>query len=309
MVSLLPGNEITAAPLKKWPPSESSPRPVGGASGSPGTPNDTWESVARQYGLEVGKLILFNFETNDPHRVNWYLRTYVGCNTPSETRWNWTFKSAKPGIIYLPNKKVDFDDAHDAGPGQRDGGPRQIPDFHFKDPKDISDMVDGIEHIPEIGTVFQLEKALLYIAVGYPVEEAIVHNRENEYKSGVSLGMVLGADKRSRDFILSKNFQTHYSYRDSQRDLQALYQLSYLKGLTDGLEYSHHSNDQQRDRLRNVVRSQMTGVYPSFDNKDAWNHGTSFRDYYIEAAAKFNQSLLPYWFNGTLQSTLASKSP
>jgi hypothetical protein len=310
MVSLLPGNEISAAPLKKWPPPNSSPRPVGGASGSPGTPNDTWESVAKQYGVDVGKLIFFNFETNNPHAVNSYLRIYVGCNTPSATRWNWTFKSAKPGIIYLPNKTIVFDDAHDAGPGQRDGRPHKIPDFHFKDPQDISNLVDAVEHIPEVGNIFQYTKWLLYVTVGSPNEEAIVHNRESEYKSGVSLGMVLGADNRSKDFIVGRNFQTHYSYRDSSdRNMDALYQLAYLNGLKDGLDYSRHMNDQQKDRFRNVLRSQMTGVYPSYDNKEAWKQGTQLRDYYIDAGAAFNRSLLTNWVSGTLQSTLESKSP
>jgi len=109
MVSLLPGNETSAAPLTKWPPSDSSPRPVGGASGPPGTPDDTWESVAKLAGMDARKLISFNFGTTNPRAVNWYLHTYVGCNTPSATRWNWTFKGADPGIIYLPIKTIKFD--------------------------------------------------------------------------------------------------------------------------------------------------------------------------------------------------------
>jgi hypothetical protein len=64
---------------------------------------EDWESVARQFGVGVRELIFFNFLTNDPKEVNWYLRNYTGCNKPSPSGNNWMFSnSANPGIIYVP---------------------------------------------------------------------------------------------------------------------------------------------------------------------------------------------------------------
>jgi hypothetical protein len=70
---------------------------------------DSWESIARRIGIDVWKLIDFNFKTKDPREVNWYLRDYVGCNLPTNDKLNWRFSSsANPGIIYLPKKVMVF---------------------------------------------------------------------------------------------------------------------------------------------------------------------------------------------------------
>lgn len=64
---------------------------------------EDWESVARKFGVGVKELIFFNFLTNDPDEVNWYLRQHTGCNKVSPSGHNWMFSnSANPGIIYIP---------------------------------------------------------------------------------------------------------------------------------------------------------------------------------------------------------------
>jgi hypothetical protein len=64
---------------------------------------EDWESVARKFGVGVKELIYFNFLTDEPDEVNWYLRHYTGCNKVSPSGNNWMFSnSAKPGIIYIP---------------------------------------------------------------------------------------------------------------------------------------------------------------------------------------------------------------
>jgi hypothetical protein len=64
---------------------------------------EDWESVARKFNVPVKELIWFNFMTNNPDEVNWYLRAYVGCNKKSPSGNNWMFSnSASPGIIYIP---------------------------------------------------------------------------------------------------------------------------------------------------------------------------------------------------------------
>ena len=64
---------------------------------------DDLGSVARENGVPEHVLVAFNFGTNDPREINWYLRRNVGCIRATHDHNNWMFTSeAKPGIIYLP---------------------------------------------------------------------------------------------------------------------------------------------------------------------------------------------------------------
>lgn len=64
---------------------------------------DDWHTVARQFKVEVGDLLEFNFKTRNPDEVNWYLRQKVGCRKPTRDGKNWMFSSdARPGVIYVP---------------------------------------------------------------------------------------------------------------------------------------------------------------------------------------------------------------
>lgn len=68
---------------------------------------EDWASVAKQYNVNVDDLIYFNFHTNVPEEVNWYLRRNVGCNVSNDGGLNWAFSSsADPGVIYIPPSKV-----------------------------------------------------------------------------------------------------------------------------------------------------------------------------------------------------------
>jgi spore germination protein YaaH len=65
--------------------------------------NDDLGSVARKHGVPEERLVSFNFATNDPAEINWYLRRNVGCVRPTHDHKNWMFTSeASPGIIYIP---------------------------------------------------------------------------------------------------------------------------------------------------------------------------------------------------------------
>jgi len=69
---------------------------------------DTWESVADRFMVDVNELIYFNFLTTQPDEVNWYLRHYVGCNKVSPSGNNWMFSnSANPGFIFIPPAEHD----------------------------------------------------------------------------------------------------------------------------------------------------------------------------------------------------------
>ncbi len=69
---------------------------------------DSWEKLAKLHGMEVWELIYENFKTRDTAETNWYLKNYVGCDDQTSNGKNWIFStSARPGIIYVPIKKID----------------------------------------------------------------------------------------------------------------------------------------------------------------------------------------------------------
>ena len=74
---------------------------------------EDWQSVARKFDVGVKQLIYFNFMTDEPDIVNWYLHYYVGCVKVSPSGNNWMFSNeANPGIIYIPppdDESIDFD--------------------------------------------------------------------------------------------------------------------------------------------------------------------------------------------------------
>jgi hypothetical protein len=48
-------------------------------------------------------LIEFNFKTQNPEEINWYLRRNVGCKKQTRDGKNWMFSTnAAPGVIYRP---------------------------------------------------------------------------------------------------------------------------------------------------------------------------------------------------------------
>jgi hypothetical protein len=68
---------------------------------------EDWASVAAQYNVNVKDLIYFNFHTNIPEEVNWYLRRNTGCNVSKDGDRNWAFSSsADPGFVYIPPSEV-----------------------------------------------------------------------------------------------------------------------------------------------------------------------------------------------------------
>ena len=75
---------------------------------------EDWASVAKQYNVDVHDLIDFNFHTNVPEEVNWYLRRNTACNVSKDGGRNWAFSSsADPGLIYIPPSGII-----DMGPGE-----------------------------------------------------------------------------------------------------------------------------------------------------------------------------------------------
>ena len=71
------------------------------------TLQDNWASLAAQVGrTDAWDIIQYNFDTKDPHEVNWYLANWVGCTVASADGKNLRFGTGAPGkqlFIYIPH--------------------------------------------------------------------------------------------------------------------------------------------------------------------------------------------------------------
>jgi hypothetical protein len=101
---------------------------------------DNWWTLQKQFGLkDPWSLIRYNFRTDDPAEVNWYLREYVGCVLTTPDGKNYRFSStAKPGLLYLPRHNFK----HGRGGGGLGGGtcddePEQTPQKDTKAHRDV----------------------------------------------------------------------------------------------------------------------------------------------------------------------------
>lgn len=65
---------------------------------------DNWWSLESQYRLpDAWDLIKYNFRTENPLEVNYYLERYLGCDTITDDEKNYVFStSANPGVLFLP---------------------------------------------------------------------------------------------------------------------------------------------------------------------------------------------------------------
>lgn len=86
-----------APPLKQWPPPAWRKRHRVALG-------ENWLSVAKDNLVpDVWDLIWYNFETDDPRKVNRYLHHYVGCWAAADDRKNFRFTNYdEPGIVYIP---------------------------------------------------------------------------------------------------------------------------------------------------------------------------------------------------------------
>ena len=95
--------KMAEKPLRtEKPPAKEAPFPPAGGIGYKVKDGETWGSVANMFGLDVKKLIRFNFQTDDPGEVNWYLRVKVGCHLHDAINWKFS-DDATPGYIYHPS--------------------------------------------------------------------------------------------------------------------------------------------------------------------------------------------------------------
>jgi hypothetical protein len=64
-------------------------------------PSINWQLLAWSWGVtDVWDLIWFNFDTDEPREVNWYMPYYVGCWQSNDGK-NFSFRDADPCIVYM----------------------------------------------------------------------------------------------------------------------------------------------------------------------------------------------------------------
>jgi len=102
-----------ATMIRNWPPVAYRPwtpksgfydKPVKHREVKPGPLDTFWDLAAKVDRQNPWDIIIYNFETEDPLEVNWYLHHAVGC-WKSYDGANFNFASADPGKLYLPEDK------------------------------------------------------------------------------------------------------------------------------------------------------------------------------------------------------------
>jgi len=269
-------------PAFDWQPPMSVPYKVKGSNDKNNPKRDTWISVGRQYNVDVKKLIWFNFQTENPDEVNWYLRRNVGCNVPTPNGRNWMFSdSASPGFIYLPISRLDMET-------RVIQAKKTISPFalEFEGPSSPLDKLgrifDGLQLIDIAATIAGVtagDAVLLgvsiitapfasFIVMGGMVEAALNERRKQMIKEGLSLGIVLTADGRSVQYIASHGYVMKTPVRDLNypqygKQLQGMFNESLKRGIIHGRQFNTVAQKNLWTfigaQLTNYARSEYTG--------------------------------------------------
>ncbi|MDP3406694.1 LysM peptidoglycan-binding domain-containing protein [Bosea sp. (in: a-proteobacteria)] len=218
---------------------------------------DTWINIAERNGIDAEKLIYFNFKTNDPDEVNWYLRYHTGCLDPSPSGLNWAFSArAKPGIIYIPRNKVDMSPyivraKKSISPFALDfEGPAKPLDWIGK-AFDIFQIVDiglAIAGTAAGGTIMlgiSIATAPFggFVLIGGMHEAALNELRKKQMAEGLSLGIVMTADGRSPAWIQAHGFVKtvpvrNIDYPQYGKQFQGIYNTALVSGIAHGRQFN-----------------------------------------------------------------------
>jgi hypothetical protein len=251
---------------------------------------ETWGSVARDvYNRDGGNsdtsyydhdyqarfLIDYNFRTENPAYVNWYLHHYVGCNQPSHDGYNWKFSSKdKPGIIYLPPPtKLKMPGIaqimlpnSSLAQALEDAEHNHIIIERIHLAIDAAEFVHiGLAMVPvEVGIAsgefagptagglaFELSGpaiglVLTGMALGVGTMEAIDEIKTNNAVLGISHGVVLGAAAESWPFLNTYFVRSSIGRNTYYPDEQENFQAAYVWGLTHGYAYGAQLDGHQR---------------------------------------------------------------
>ena len=250
----------------------------------PGTnPNrlEDWKTVAADFNVNVEYLLYYNFQTNDPDVVNWYLRNYVGCKK-SRDGLNWAFSAdMNPGLIYIPTAVFDFTEIVKPRVGGRNQLARFIDgmqeDFEGSDSENwerihfVLDLVEAI-HIAIGVTEAELGIAGLgleiagpfmtlagtFLSLGGAVLGAVDHKKQEQMLRGFGYGVVLGANGADGQWIRSSWFmhQDDSWFHDVlYPEYEKQYKSSYYSGLVHGIAYGRLLNGHEAAVLMKMLAS------------------------------------------------------
>lgn len=288
-------------------PDDSAPIFVGGLKG--GTPNDTWETVAAEYRMNVMDLIKFNFKTVNPNEVNFYLRKRVGCRVPSGSGNNWTFRNADPGMIYIPQLKIRF------GPTVMEGNPGVKVDWE-QEAKDLEKRFDaGIWSVTgkildvasasdlaltfgEIGMPLAwgvgmsvAGVAALLMSIGAPHVDAFNNIRKQQVLWGYSYGVLFGVDKKKLDFIQSLGLDRRPIHSANYPAQEEEFQKAYRTGLVLGYTIGRKKMNLPQKKALFLMLQHTIGMHRFPQDLADWSMA-NWRTYYIEGAGEFRKKML-----------------
>jgi hypothetical protein len=286
---------IEKAPLKPLPkdfvPESSISYPV--------VDGDDWYKVAAKFTVDVQKLIYFNFHTNNPDEVNWYLKRNVGCYLTDERKLNYKFSSNLiPGKIYIPVLKLDM------SPSKVEGRSKVSPLATEYDEPDspldkvgkVFDVVGAIDTGLTIAEIGLLDVVMIpvggivsavgpLVALGGAHEAALNNIRNGLMKEGLSLGLVLAADQQLK---LRPNFVRRFikygpipniNYPEYSKQFQGIFNTAFVAGLAHGKKFNTVAQANLFHDLRNKMTDYAKDLYePHLDDKEHPDHYSKWDD-------------------------------
>jgi hypothetical protein len=263
---------------------------------------ESWITVAEEHNLDVKALIYFNFHTNHPDEVNWYLRRNVGCNVPTKDGKNWTFSaSANPGKIYLPIEQ--FDMAPIAIKGRRTTiSPLALEFDGPASPLDtIGKVFDGFQMV-DIGLTLAgvavgegvvlivgiaIAPLAPFVLIGGPHEAALNELRKKQILEGLSLGIVLAADERSLKYIYKHGYFKLWpvqdiNYPEYGKQFQGIYNTSLIAGYGHGSQFNREAAKNLFQFLHHQLPDYLEDEFSS--DPDTWDEKTWEDSYRLTAA-------------------------
>ncbi len=109
-----PANRAPWPPLPKNDPAGRYPKPFPVGQ----HPRESFWTIADKAGVDVKDLVRYNFLTNSPGEINWYLKHYVGCINATADGQNFVFRGTPhnprehKGVIFIPSETIEFEPAH-----------------------------------------------------------------------------------------------------------------------------------------------------------------------------------------------------
>ena len=288
---------------------------------------DSWKTLAAVWGVDAQNLIYFNFHTNNPDEVNWYLSHRTGCNKPTPDGFNWVFSSsANPGRIYRP--PIDFE------PEERQAGPQGVNRLaRYLDGLD-EEKLELVEENPKIFRVhlgitiaegvhwahafldiFNLAEiggtvgagiaggvllgggsflAVLGVLaeIGLGDLEAIDQAKRSWFIRGFSYGVVTAANGAKNRYINDNMLKGHAFDNSWYPEQQKNFEAAYVIGVRMGIVWGRQLNNAERGRLFKILHAKEDRwSKEKLKNWDNWSPADK-RDYYDRMSAQFRGNFM-----------------